>query len=400
MSQPAYETATLSRRTAIVRTLGYFGAFFILGAGITSLGPTIPALADHLGVDLNALKGIVSVRSLGYLSGSLLAGWLYDRYPGHRVLALAVGLIFASMLILPAAPGVFWLTIVFLGLGTAFGALDVGSNILMSRTHGPKSGQFLASMFFFAGLGSTLAPLFLAWALEIGGIPLGYQGLAWVALPVIFWIWFSGSPARPTSPTGEKPPKAPGALLALVGVLFFVFVGLEVSYGSWLYTYTINILGENASSSLAAARVTSAFWLSITVGRLAGIFLALKFSSKAIVRAEIGGAVLSLGLLLLGPAFGLPTGWVLWVGSLGLGLSLASIYPNTFALISRRLPITGSTAGRLWAAGSFGAILLPWLAGESLLRAGPGSLVGVLFAAALVSLGAFGLLVVRLEQAA
>ena len=68
------------------QTSAYFAAFFILGATIASLGPTLPYLAENTGAALASLGLLFTLRSGGYLLGSLLGGRLYDHLPGHRYL--------------------------------------------------------------------------------------------------------------------------------------------------------------------------------------------------------------------------------------------------------------------------------------------------------------------------
>ena len=79
-----------ARRVArIPGTIGYYAAFVALGLASASLGPTLPGLALHTQSRLAQISSLFAARSLGYLVGSLLGGRLYDRIPGHPVMALA-----------------------------------------------------------------------------------------------------------------------------------------------------------------------------------------------------------------------------------------------------------------------------------------------------------------------
>ena len=68
------------------QTAAYFAAFFVLGATMASLGPTLPYIASNTGTTLASLGLLFTLRSGGYLLGSLVSGRLYDRFPGHRLL--------------------------------------------------------------------------------------------------------------------------------------------------------------------------------------------------------------------------------------------------------------------------------------------------------------------------
>ncbi|MFL2540660.1 MAG: hypothetical protein ACJ0UT_01560 [Candidatus Latescibacterota bacterium] len=56
------------------RVGAYYCAFVGLGLVLSSLGPTLPALADLTGVSLGALSSVFLGRSTGYLLGALLGG--------------------------------------------------------------------------------------------------------------------------------------------------------------------------------------------------------------------------------------------------------------------------------------------------------------------------------------
>ena len=72
------------------QTAAYFAAFFVLGATMASLGPTLPYLAANTGAAAASLGLLFTLRSGGYLLGSLVSGRLYDRLPGNRLLGAAI----------------------------------------------------------------------------------------------------------------------------------------------------------------------------------------------------------------------------------------------------------------------------------------------------------------------
>ena len=52
-----------------------------------SLGPTLPGLAEQTHTALGAISLLFTAHALGYMLGSFLGGRLYDRIPGHPVMA-------------------------------------------------------------------------------------------------------------------------------------------------------------------------------------------------------------------------------------------------------------------------------------------------------------------------
>jgi len=61
----------------------------------------------------------------------------------------------------------------------------------------------------------------------------------------------------------------------------------------------------------------------------------------------------------------------IWLGALGLGFSMASIFPAAISLAERRIPITGQVTGWFLVASSIGAMSVPWLIGQLFEPIGP-----------------------------
>lgn len=77
------------------------------------------------------------------------------------------------------------------------------------------------------------------------------------------------------------------------------------------------------------------------------------------------------------------------MGTVGLGLSIAAIFPTTFTYVKTRTHISGQQTGLVWASGSFGAMLLPWLIGQGIDIQGPASMIVILLFAWILALGLF-----------
>ncbi len=74
-------------RSRIIKTAAYYGAFVALGMAGVTLGPTLQGLATHTNTRLNEISILFVARSSGYMAGSFIGGRLYDRMPGHPVIA-------------------------------------------------------------------------------------------------------------------------------------------------------------------------------------------------------------------------------------------------------------------------------------------------------------------------
>jgi len=78
----------------------------------------------------------------------------------------------------------------------------------------------------------------------------------------------------------------------------------------------------------------------------------------------------------------------MWLGTVGLGFSMAPIFPTTLAMAERNMPVTGKTTGWFFAGASLGGMTLPWLAGQLF------DLTGPYLAMAAIGVGVLGTAVV------
>jgi FHS family Na+ dependent glucose MFS transporter 1 len=353
------------RRQALCKTAGYFAAFIALGLASASLGPTLPGLAENTRSRVSEIGALFAARSLGYLGGSLIGGRLYDRIPGHPIMAAGLLLMAGMMGLAPVISELWILGMAILVLGLAEGALDVGGNTLVVWVHRDAVGPFMNALHFFFGLGAFLSPLIIAQVVLRGGDLAGaYWTLAILLLPAAIWLPRFSSPTAPAASAEGSAGQVGGRLVALIVVFFFLYTGAEIAFGGWIYSYAVALrLGSNA----VAAYLTSTFWGALTLGRLLAVPLAIRFSSRSLLLADCLGCLASLTILLLGPQSLAAT----FVGTCGVGLSMASIFPAALSLAQGRMRITGQVTGWFFVGASAGGMVLPWLVGWFFEAVGP-----------------------------
>lgn len=350
----------------IKKTTAYYASFVLLGLTAAILGPTLPGLAEHTGTQLNEISFLFTARSLGYLLSSLFGGRTYDRFPGHFVLAGFLLIISGTAFIAPLVPELWILAFVLLIVGIGEGGIDAGANTLLVWVYRDKVGPYMNGLHFFFGLGAFLSPIIVAWAIRISGdIVWGYWILALLVLPVAVWLLRLVSPQASVESGEQLEVNHDYLLIGIVILFFFLYVGAEVSYGGWVFTYSIRKLGLSEASN--AAYLTSAFWGALTIGRLISIPVALRFRPRVILFMDLIGCLLSLGAVIVWP----DSVSALWVGTLGLGLFMASIFPITLTLVGRHMTMTGQVMGWFLVGAGLGGMFLPWLIGQLFEQVGP-----------------------------
>jgi len=381
-----------TRPKPLTATLAYYAAFITLGATVSIGGPALPWLAQNTASRLNQISIIFIAGSLGYMLGSQLGGRAYDRFPGHRIQALALLVTSLSAALVPVLHSLWFLVAVLFLLGVVQGTLDVGCNTLLTWIHGEKVGPFMNGLHFFFGAGSFLAPLIFARVvLAANDIRWAYWFFSLLALPVAAWFWFLPSPQirkkTPEAATG----KSINGLFLLIVFFFVVHVGLEVGYGNWIYTFSTRL---HLASETGAAYLTSAFWGAFAVGRLLGIGISTRLRPQAILLTDLTGSLVAFAILLLWPDSPL----ALWAGTIVLGLSIASIFATAMAFAEQRLRLTGALIGWILVGGGIGGMFFPWLIGQLFERISPRITMPVLLASTLIQFGLLLALILPLQK--
>ena len=151
---------------------------------------------------------------------------------------------------------------------------------------------------------------------------------------------------------------------------------------------------QHLTDEATAAYLTSAFWGAFTVGRLLGIPLATRFQPQVVVLISIVGALFFSGLLI----YDLDNLWFTWVASIGLGLSMAPVFPNVISFAGRHLHITGKITGWFFVGASVGGMVLPWLNGQFIDRIGPWAMPYSVLVTLVLAALMIGLLLLRAHR--
>ncbi|MFZ6026970.1 MAG: MFS transporter [Chloroflexota bacterium] len=389
-----------NKTTKTRSTLGYYLLFICLGFGMGITGPALLSLADQTRSTVGGIGTMFLIGSLGYTLGTIVGGRVFDRLPaGHLVLGvsqlISAGMLAAIPLVgsLPAM-----LLVVFVN-GIPNGMINTGANTLLMWTHGDKSGPYINGLHFCFGLGAFAAPTIYAIILGLGGTyQQAYWVLAAIAVPIaLFMVFLQGSPAHPHKQPHEKIANERESLLkslpiVIAGLLFlFFYVGSEVTFGNWVATYaqTLNLAG-----AAQAAYLTSAFWLTFTLGRLIAIPLAARFKSQQILVFALI-ACLALAALVIALPNSLA---LLWVCTIGLGFFMAPVWPTGYNLAGQSVRLTATVSSVILLGDSLGGMILPALTGQVVERFGASTMAWLVFGSLVGNLAMLWL-ILRLRNA-
>jgi len=330
----------------------------------------------------------------------MVGGRILDRVKAHPVMGVAQLVAAGLIALVPFIPW-FWLLLALLVCkGFCEGVINTGANALLVWTHREKVGPFMNGLHFFFGLGAFLSPFLVAQVIDIpGGYRFAYWILAFLAfLAGLRMLTLKNSPqpihAQTEAGTAVGRGPVPYGLVISAMLFLFFYVGAEITFGGWVYTYAVTL---GLASVAGAAYLTSAFWLAFTIGRLLSIPAATRFKPKQVIPAALLGCLSILALAILFPN----SSTILWVMAFGLGFCMAPIWPTGFTLAGQSMNLTGRLTGIILLGDSFGGMVLPSAVGGVIESAGASAMVLLIFGSLVLTLLAFfGILRLRPAQPA
>jgi FHS family Na+ dependent glucose MFS transporter 1 len=379
------------------RIILYFTISLYVGISSAIFGPSLLKLVEQTSSSIKVLSYLFSGGAFTYLLGSWLAGRLFDRFEGHKLLFRILPVIGITLILVPFIQDPWILVGIGMVMTLAAGMVDVGGNTLLIRIQDIDLGPVMNGLHFFFGLGSFLAPLVLAGSIQATNeIAWGFWGfglLIFLLLLQFIGLAEAEYPSVHSSESIEGRDQAASqrtVMILVIALFYLTFVGVEIGYGNWLssYAFTMGLADESSSVLL-----TSLYWGSFTVSRLISIPLATRIKPRQIVIYDIAGSLLGLGMIFLFPGQTI----LLWIGTIILGASIASLFPTTLTYSESILKMSGKITSVFFISGSIGSILLPWVIGQTVEKAEATIIIKILFLT-LCAAGGILLILLRLSK--
>jgi fucose permease len=238
------------------------------------------------------------------------------------------------------------------------------------------------------GVGAVLSPLLVdRFAVATGDAATAYWLFAALMIPVAVWIYRTPSPRQPAQPgtratTGVV--RRHRWFIAVTAVFFFLHVGAELSFGGWIFSYA-----EEAGQPETTARLlNSFFWGGLVAGRLLAIPLSKRLQPARMLQLDLAGAIVSVALIGLFP----DSSPALWIGTIGFGASVASIFASSINYAEQRMAITSHVTAVFLVGGSAGSMTLPWVVGQFFDSRGPESMTWVVGGAIIAATALFAIM--------
>ncbi|XP_078068475.1 sodium-dependent glucose transporter 1 isoform X2 [Mustelus asterias] len=363
---------------------------------IAILGPTFKELATNVDKNISDISYIFVGRSLGYVGGCLTGGVLFDHINPHLLIGISMLMTALGMFTIPWCTKAVLLTALMSLIGISMGFLDTGGNLLILLTWGRKVGPYMQALHFSFALGAFVAPILAKPLLGSLGKSINGSGnnlltntrnssqskvarlvdmlktadpFTWTYLVIgsfvllisvsFFIIYLKNGPSRnrPGNSSAEAQfTRYHNVILFLLSSFFFWYVGAEVAYGSYIFTYAKDFVHFDDNQ---AAGLNSLFWGTFATGRGIAIFLATCFHPGTLILLSLIGCTISSLLLAL-----YNTNIIaLWLGTGLYGISMAATFPSGVSWVKQYTHTTGKSAALFVFGAALGEMVVPALVG-------------------------------------
>ncbi|XP_076024081.1 sodium-dependent glucose transporter 1 [Genypterus blacodes] len=385
-------------------TLALCASFLGLGMSFSVIGPTFGDLAANVKQNISTISYIFVGRSAGYIGGSLLGGILFDCMNPLLLLGFSMLVTAFGLCAIPFCKQALLLTALMSSIGVSMGTLDTGGNVLILNTWGDQGGPHMQALHFSFAAGAFASPIIVkllfgpevncssvapptnstpptttdhvtsaSFAHAIGRYvhsSCGSLEFMWIYVVISFFVLlisilffllsfgYSSLSRDPGRASSGKPLVATNhtALVVLLFFFFFAYVGAEVAYGSFIFTFAKDFAHMDKHE---AAGLNSLFWGTFAACRgLAIFFAACMYPGTLILLSLIGSTVSSLLLCLFSRVNA-----VLWLCTGLYGASMAAIFPSGISWAEQYTTVTGRMAATFVVGAALGEMVLPAVLG-------------------------------------
>lgn len=336
-----------------------FIVFAINGLYSMSLGSLLPLISDEYGLN-NTVSGVlISAHQVGNLIAGFIAGVLPIYLGRKKSIMFLCSFVVMGFLIMILTGNPILLILGFLFTGLSRGSISNFNNTIVNEVSNSSSAalNFLHSIF---AIGALIAPFLVIFCTNMAG-DIGWKIVAGVIIILAsFSIFlFSKMKIDDVEKKTEKIKISYGFLknryfCTSVGIIFF-YLCAEATINGWLVKYFID---SRIMTIEYAQMLASLLWVVMLAGRLTCAILGDRLSKKVLLLALSLGTVVFYLLLLSTQNLTIIT-----IAIMGLGFSMAGIYPTTISTIGNTIKSYPMSMGVLLMVSGIGAIIMPIITG-------------------------------------
>ena len=326
----------------------------VFGIVLLLMGSLVPSFAFSYARSGN----LGSFPLVGILVSTVLVGPILDLLGARKVLAVSLGLVAVSLVLMPGLHSYARLAAAAFVYGLGGGGLNTATNALVAEISAAGRAAALNLLGFFFSLGALSAPLMLS-SLTGVSAPRVLRGLAILCLVILIFVLALRFP-RPTQ-AGTPLGSLLGVLRHGAAWLFAALLFFESGSENCVFVWTSKIAAEVLHIPPDRANIALvALSAALGAGRLAAVRVLKGIGSVRTI--WMGTAIVVAGSLVMRSANQTST-MILAAAMIGLGLS--AIFPTALGMAGDRFPEeTGTVFGAIMAVALLGGTAGPEIAGR------------------------------------
>ena len=333
--------------------------YFAVGLLLAVPAPALEAVRADFNLTYVVVVLTLIVPAASYATGSIAGGLLADRLGRRTTLTIGVTMLAGGLLIAGFAPalGVLLFGTCLNGLG--FGLTEPALTATISDVAGDAAGRAMTISQMPFGFGALLAPPLVGALLQT---PIGWRGGYLAAALLVMLTSAVLMSAHIPAATAQR--VRGGALIPavmrpvpiLLGVVVAAYFSMQLGLIGFLAAYLEADYGFTRS---VAVTLVAAFWIGISLGRIAGAWLALRVPAYTLALGSLG-----LSLLFSVVVAGVPQPAAILAAAALTGVVVGPLFTTVVGIGVRYRPFaSGIIAGFMLAMGGVGFAGLSLLTG-------------------------------------
>jgi fucose permease len=335
-----------------------FFVFAVNGLYAMILGSFLPLISSEYGLNNTVSGALLSAHQAGNLFAGFIAGVL-PIYLGRKksILFLCSFVVMGfTIMIITGNPVLLILGFLFTGLSR--GSISNFNNTVVNEVSNSSSAALNILHSIFA-IGALSAPFLVIICTKLAG-DIGWKIAAGViiTLAIISMILFSRMKIEDVVKRKESTSyeflKSKNFLI-VAGIIFF-YLCVESAVNGWIVKYFVD---SQIMTTEYAQMLASLLWVVMLAGRLTCAFIGEKVSKTTLLISTSIGTVIFYFLLLSTQNVAIIT-----LAIMGLGYSMAGIYPITISTFGGTMKLYPMSMGVLLMLGGVGSIIMPIVVGS------------------------------------
>ncbi|SFM20376.1 MFS transporter, FHS family, glucose/mannose:H+ symporter [Paenibacillus sp. 1_12] len=343
---------------------------FYLLIGITSvvIAALLPELLSHYGRNYADGGNLIFVQFCGFLLGVLTQPLWSRKFGRLRMLSFTLWFIFVGFMVIAILPP--WTVVLcfipMVGFGSGIIESTIGAMIIDSIKD--RTAVAMSRLEVFYGVGALSMPILISILIASGYWKMSFYATCLFAL-LLAWAWsrftskhghllaHKKSAENRTVSIPDHRGFIPFAMVSTCILLFFVYVGLEMSLVNFLPSILLETMHIDAAF---AALSVSFYWGAMIVGRLVCGLLAEKFGYTRYLLWSTIGTFIVLACFLF-----VKTAWAAFAIITLMGLLMSGLFAIALIFSNSLFPgRTEQTTSKLIAASGLGGACMSWLTGR------------------------------------